>query len=170
MAEIVQSDRAKWELVIEAVYGAEAIASCNVLGGQIVWSAESRPYSAKPNLCFLSEVLRSDEPIPPVARKWIANLFDPDGDSEYYVKELKRRDGKKKPVGISHNWDAGRYAAMLMLFGDRYNDPKARDSKGDDKTNAIRYAADRFGISDTAAATALESWLNAEKVHDELLR
>lgn len=169
MAQILQSDKAKWDLVIEAVYGVEAPASCKIVDGRITFSAKPRPYAPGTNLSFLSEVLRSEEPIPPIARDWLANLFDPNGKSEYYVKEIKRRDGKKKPVGISHNWDAGRYAAMRMLFGDRYDDPNARDSKGDDKTRAIQYAADMFGISDTAAATALESWLNAERIHDESL-
>lgn len=169
MAEILQSDKAKWDLVIEAVYGAEAPASCSILNGKITFSAAPRPYSAKPDLSFLSKVLRSDESIPPIARNWLANLFDPSGDTEYYVKQITRRDGKKKPVGISHNWDAGRYAAMLVLFGDRYDNPNAPDARGDNRTRAIECAAEKFGISETAAATALKSWFNAEKIHEESL-
>lgn len=167
MVEILHSDKAKWDLVAEAVYCAEAPASCKIIGGRITFSAEPRPYAPGTNLSFLSEVLRSDEPLPPIAREWMAELFDPNGKSEYFVKKFARRDGKKKPVGISHNWDAGRYAAMRMLFGDRYDDPDARDSRGDDKTRAIQFAAEKFGISDTAAATALESWLAAERILDE---
>lgn len=157
MVAILPSDKAKWDMVVDAVYAAEAPASCKIVKGRITFSAEPRPYAPGTNPSFLSEVLRSDEPVPPIARAWLANLFDPNGDSEYFVRELRRRDGKKKPVGISHNWDAGQYAAMRMLFGDRHDDENARDSKGDDKTRAIQYAAEKFGISETAAATALKN-------------
>jgi hypothetical protein len=165
MVETLQSDEAKWNLVIEAVYGAEAPASCSIVEGKITFSASPRPYSAKPNMRFLSEVLRSDEPIPAIAREWLANLFDPDGVSDYF----RRRDGKKKPVDISHNWAAGRYAAMRMLFGDRYDNPDAPDARSDDKWCAIENAAKKFGLSDTAVAAALESLLNAQRVHEESL-
>ncbi len=169
MVKILQSDEAKWRMVMEAVYGTEAPASCAVVGGEITFSAQPRPYSAKPDLKLLSEVLRSPLPLSTFAREWLADLFDPHGQSDYWVKTFARRDGKKKPVGISHNWDAAHYAAMLMLFGDRYDDPGARDSKGDDKYFAIEKAAKKFGLSETAVATALDNWLNAQREHAESL-
>lgn len=163
------SDITKWHAVAATVQGDQSPSSCVILHGRIVWSARPITKDAKPNLKLLSEILRSDEPLPKVAREWLADLFDPDSVSAYQVKKLSRRRRGAKPAGLSNNWDAAEYAVMRMDCGDQADDPNASDGRGDSWEVAVELAAKRFCISETAVEDAVKSYREAKAVHDQIV-
>lgn len=169
MADMLESEFAKWRAVAATVQGDQSSSSCVMLDGRIVWSARPIPKDAKPNLKLLSEILRSDEPLPRVGREWLANLFDPDAVSDYQIKKINRRRRGGKPAGPSNNWDAAEYALMRMDCGDQADDPKASDGRGDSWEVAVELAAARFCISETAVEDAVKSYREAKAVHDQIV-
>ncbi len=168
MADMLGSEARKWRAVAEAVQGDQSPSSCVIQDGRIVFSARPIPKSAKPNLKLLSEILRSNEPLPRVAREWLADLFDPDAVSDYQVKTLARRRSGAKPVGLSNNWDAAKYALLRMDCGDQADDPQASDGRGDTWEVAVESAAKKFRISETAVEDAVKSYREAKEIHDRI--
>jgi len=166
LADIFASEAAKWLAVRETVEGQQSPSSCSLLEGRIVFSAKNIPKGAKPDLTLLSHILRSNEPLPPFAREWLADLFDPDAASEFQVKNLARRRRGAKPVGMSNNWDAAQYALQRMEVGDLADDPNAQDVRADKWEAAIAKAAMNFRISKSAVEAAVKSYREAKSVHD----
>jgi hypothetical protein len=111
LADLFASEARKWCAVRETVEGRQSPSSCALSDGRIVFSGRPIPKSAKPNLKLLSEILRSVEPLPPVAREWLASLFDPDSDSDYHVETLIRRP-KGEPRRVRRRPFDLSYAAM----------------------------------------------------------
>lgn len=169
MVDVFGSGFAKWRAVAATVQGDQSPSSCVMLDGRIVFSARPITKDAKPNLKLLSDILRSDEPLPKVAREWLANLFDPDAVSDYQVKKIARRRRGAKPAGLSNNWDAAQYALMRMDCGDQADDPKASDGRGDSWEVAVELAAKRFCISETAVQDAVKSYREAKAIHDQIV-
>lgn len=166
MAEIL-SESKKWELTERTIHGEQSPASVTVAEGKICFSAEPIPKGAKPNLALLAEILRSEEPLPRVAREWLANLFEPQTDTKFYVKELhQNRRGQKAAADCNH-WDAAQYALLREECGDRADDPNAPDGRPDKRTEAARIAGERFGISPSAVRAAIKSYLAARELHDK---
>lgn len=155
------SEAGKWRAVRETVEGRQSSSSCVLKDGRVIWSGRRIPKSAKPNLKFLSEILRSDEPLPPVAREWLASLFDPDSDSEYRVETLIRRPVGAKPAGRSHNWDAATYALELMRWGEDRRALKARGEKWETWKRAIFLTATKFNLTKSAVERAIKSYRDA---------
>lgn len=155
------SEAGKWRAVREKVEGRQSSSSCVVKDGRIIWSAKRVPKSAKPDLKFLSEVLRSEEPFPPIAREWLAGLFDPDSNSEYRVETLIRRPVGAKPAGRSHNWDAAIYALELMRWGEERRDLRARGEKWETWKRATFLTASKFNLTKSAVERAIKSYRDA---------
>lgn len=168
MAATFVSDETKWAFVVDTVEGRQSTASCSVAGGRICLHPAPVAKRAKPNLRLLSAILRSDEPLPPVAREWLANLFDPDADSDFEVKGLVRRSRGPGRVGHCHNWDAAAYAEARIELGDRADDPNARDPRPDKYADAVDAAAKRFGITPSAVKAAIKSRRAAQRAHDSI--
>ncbi|WP_150293096.1 hypothetical protein [Sphingobium estronivorans] len=169
MADPLGNEAWKWRAVRETVEGQQSPSSCALTDGRVIFSARPIPKGAQPNLKFLSQILRSDEPLPPVAREWLADLFDPDAESDYQIKTLARRRRGAKQVGISNNWDAARYALERMDCGDQADDPQARDDRADTWEVAIMVAAEKFRISESAVEAAVKSYREAKEIHDQIV-
>jgi len=161
------SEAQKWELVRDTVEGRQSTASCSVSNGRIVFDATPVAKRADQNLKLLSQVLRSDEQLPAIAREWLADLFDPDASSEFRVKELARRARGPGRSGLCHNWDAAAYAERRMEEGERADDPQARDARPDKYAEAVIAAADKYGIAPSAVKKALKERSSGRKVFDE---
>lgn len=168
MADPIASDRRKWGLVQQTVQGDQSNASCIFDSGRIVFSAAPIGKGAKPNLKLLSQILRSDEPLPRIAREWLADLFDPDASSDHQIKRLERRRKGAPPAGDTNNWPAAQYALLRMDCGDQADDPRARNGKGDKWEVAVEVAAKRFRISESAVEAAMKSFRAAKDVHDRI--
>lgn len=158
MAELFASDVRKWAAVAQTVQGQQSPSSCVLSGGRIVFSARPVPKSAKPNLKLLCQILRSEEPLPPVAREWLADLFDADSDSEYHVEALIRRPVGAKPAGLTHNWDAARFALELMRWGEDRRELRAGGVRWETWAQAVRLAATKFNITKSAVERAIKSY------------
>lgn len=165
MADVLVSDASKWDAVRKTVEGQQSLSSCAVVDGRVCFSGRAIPKGAKQNLKLLSQILRSDEPLPPVAREWLADLFDRDSGSDFYIKALTGRRGPKR-VDISNNWRAGQYALLRMECGDQADDPEASDTRGDKWETAMELAAHKFGISKSAVEAAVKSYRDAREIHD----
>lgn len=168
LAELFVTDDRKWEFVRDTVEGRQSPASCSVQDGKIVFNAAPVGKRAEPNLKLLSQILRSDEPLPAVARKWLADLFDPDADSEFRVKELSRRARGPGRTSVCHNWDAAAYAEARMELGDRADDPQARDPRPDKYADAVNAAARKFNIQPSAVKAAIKARRSAQAAHDAI--
>ncbi|WP_443971302.1 hypothetical protein [Sphingobium sp. CR28] len=168
MAELFVTDDRKWEFVRDTVEGRQSPASCSVQDGKIGFHAASVGKRAEPNLKLLSQILRSDEPLPAVAREWLADLFDPDAESEFRVKELSRRARGPGKTGVCHNWDAAAYAEARMELGDRADDPQARDPRPDKYADAVNTAARKFSIQPSAVKAAIKTRRSAQAAHDAI--
>lgn len=168
MAELFVTDDRKWEFVRDTVEGRQSTASCSVKNGRIVFYAAPVGKRAEPNLRLLSQILRSDEPLPSVAREWLANLFDPDADSEFRVKELSRRARGPGRTGLCHNWDAAAYAELRMEQGERADDPQASDARPDKYVDAVDAAAEKYRIAPSAVKAAIKARRSAQKAHDAI--
>jgi hypothetical protein len=168
MADPLFSDKTKWSLVRDTVEGRQSTASCSVTDGRICFHAAPIAKRAEPNLRLLSAILRSDEPLPPIAREWLADLFDPRADSEFRVKELVRRSRGPGRVSDCHNWDAADYAELRMELGDRADDPQARDPRPDKYVDAVNAAAQKFRIKPSAVKAAIRSQRAAQRAHDAI--
>ena len=166
MPELFVTIDRKWELVRDTVEGRQSTASCSVLNGKISFHAAPVAKRADQNLKLLSEILRSDEPLPAVARKWLADLFDPAAKSEFRIKELSRRARGPGRVGDCHNWDAAAYAELRMEVGDRADDPAALDGRPDKYEQAVDAAALKFEIAPSAVKAAIKARRAAQKIHD----
>jgi hypothetical protein len=151
----------KWEAVAETVQGQQSPISCEVFEGRIVFSARPVPKSAKPNLKLLSQILRSSEPFPSVARKWLADLFDPDSDSDYHVETLVRRPQGAKPAGPTHNWEAARYALDLMRWDEDRRELKARGETWEKWKQAVSLTAAKLNITKSTVERAIKSYRDA---------
>ena len=165
MMRILGSEKNKWQAIIDRVQGDEAPASCSLSHGKIVFYAPPIPYGADPDLKFLADVLRSDEPLPPVARAWLADIFDPDVKSQFNVKSGK--PGRRK-AGATHNWDAAAYADLLMDCGVQADDPKAPLGRPYKWEQAMEMAAAKFNTNISDVEAALKSYRAARKAHDEI--
>ena len=149
---------AKWAAIAKTVQGQQSATSCVLSRGRVFFSARPIPKSAKPNLKFLAEILRSKEPLPPIARAWMADLFDPDSDSEYYVESLIRRSVGAKPAGRTHNWDAAEYALDLMRWGENRGDLKARGETWETWKRSVFLTQKKFNITKSAVESAIKSY------------
>lgn len=167
MADMFGSEAGKWRAVRDTVEGRQSPSSCVLIDGRIVFSARRIPKSAKPNLKFLSEILRSKEPLPPVAREWLASLFDPDSDSDYRVETLTRRPAGAKPAGRTHNWDAAIYALELMRWGENRRELKARGEKWETWKRAIFLTKTKFNLTKPAVERAIKSYRDALRESSE---
>jgi hypothetical protein len=125
------------------------------MNGKIVWCGVPIAKRAEPNLKLLSQIIRSEEPLPPVAREWLADLFDPAADSEFQVKTLARRARGPGRTTILNNWDAAEYAESRIESGEGADDPQAHDQRPDKYAEAVKVAAEKFGISESAVKSAL---------------
>lgn len=161
MANLFGSEAGKWRAVRETVEGQQSPSSCVLIDGRIVFSARRIPKSAKPNLKFLSEILRSKEPLPPIARAWLADLFDPDSDSDYHVETLIRRPVGAKPAGLTHNWEAARYALELMRWGENRRELKARGETWETWKRAVFLTKTKFNITKSTVERAIKSYRDA---------
>lgn len=161
MADIFGSEEGKWRAVCETVEGRQSPSSCVLIDGKISFSAKSVPKNAKPNLKFLSEILRSNEPLPPVAREWLASLFDPESASDYRVETLVRRPVGAKPAGRTHNWDAAKYALGLMRWGEDRREIKERGEKWETWKQAIFLTKTKFNLTKPAVERAIKSYRDA---------
>lgn len=155
------SEAGKWRAIRETVEGRQSPSSCVLKDGRVIWSGRRIPKSAAPNLKFLSEILRSDEPLPPIAREWLASLFDPDSVSEYRVETLIRRPVGAKPAGLTHNWDAARYALELMRWPENRRDLKARGEEWETWKRAVFLTAAKFNLTKSAVERAIKSYRDA---------
>lgn len=161
MADPLGTEGAKWQAVRETVEGLQSSRSCVLIDGQVVYSARPIPKSAKPNLKLLSEILRSNEPLPRIARAWLADLFDPDSDSDYYVETLVRRSVGAKPAGLTHNWEPAHYALELMRWGEDRRELKARGEKWETWKRAVFLTTQEFNITKSAVERAIKSYRDA---------
>jgi len=165
LAELL-NDQLKWDLVRATVQGDQSPASCSILDGRIVFSAEPIAKGAKPNLILLSQILRSGEPLPAIAREWLADLFDPAAKSEYQIKTIGRRKRGAKPVGLTNNWDAAQHALELMRWGETDADLSARGERREKWAIAVQSSADEFGITETAVEDAIKSYRDAVEANN----
>ena len=161
MADLFANEDKKWESVAETVQGQQSPSSCVLSDGRIIFSARPVPKSAKPNLKLLSQILRSDEPLPPAARKWLADLFDPDSDSDYHVETLVRRPQGAKPAGLTHNWEPARFALDLMRWGEDRRELKARGETWEKWQQAVSHTAAKFNITKSTVERAIKSYREA---------
>lgn len=168
MAKLFATVARKWEFVRDVVEGRQSTASCSVKDGKIVFCATPVKKRAEPNLKLLSEIIRSNEPLPAGARQWIADLLDPDADSEFCVKRLLRRARGPGRTGNCHNWDAAEYAELRIKLGERADNPLAKDARPDKSGEAVKTAAEKFGISESAVKAALKKRRAAQASHDEI--
>lgn len=120
------------------------------------------------NLKLLSQILRSHEPLPPIAREWLADLFDPDADSEFRITALSRRSRGPGRTGHCHNWDAAQYAEQRMEMGARADNPNASDARPDKFSDAVDAAAEKYRISPSAVKTAIKARREAQRAHDAI--
>jgi len=158
LADIFEAEAVKWRAIAETVQGDQSPSSCAMRGGRIIFSARPIPKSAKPNLKLLSEILRSEEPLPKVARDWLADLFDPDSGSDYYIDTLIRRPHGAKPAGHTHNWEPARYALELMRWGEDRRQLKARGETWETWKRAVFLAATKFNITKSTVERAIKSY------------
>lgn len=156
MAELFITEALKWEFVRDAVEGRQSTASCSVRNDRLVFDAVPVAKRAKPNLKLLSQILRSDEPLPMIAREWLADLFDPDSGSEFRVKEISRRARGPGRTSHCHDWDAAAYAERRMEEGARADDPAA-SARPDKYVDAVDAAAKKFRIAPSAVKAALKA-------------
>jgi hypothetical protein len=156
LSKLLTTDAQKWDLVRDAVEGRQSTASCSVRNGRVVFDAAPVAKRAAPDLKLLSQILRSNEPLPSIAREWLADLFDPDGNSERRVKALSYRARGPARMGHCHDWDAAAYAERRMEEGARADDPQAspRPDKYDD---AVEAAATKYRIAPSAVKAALKT-------------
>lgn len=161
LADLFVNDGKKWKAVAETVQGQQSPSSCALSEGRIIFSARPVPKSAKPNLKLLSQILRSSEPLPPVAREWLADLFDPDSDSDYRVETLVRRPQGAKPIGPTHNWEAARYALDLMRSGEDRRELRARGETWEKWKQAVSLTANKFNLTKSTVERAIKSWREA---------
>jgi hypothetical protein len=167
LAELFITEARKWEFVRDAVEGRQSIASCSVSNDGIVFDANPVAKRATPNLKLLSQILRSDEPLPAIAREWLADLFDPDAGSEFRVKALSRRARGPGRTSHCHNWDAAAYTERRMAEGARADDPEA-SARPDKYEDAVQAAAKKFRIAPSAVKAAIKARRLAQKAHDEI--
>jgi hypothetical protein len=156
------TDAMKWNLVAEAVFGIELQASCNFTNGDVVFSRLSRPATAKQDLQLLARILRSDMPLPPVAREWLADLFDPNGQTDFWVEALSPRNKHQQRTAIAHDWDAADNAESRM---ERGKEPGSRRVKW---STATEDAATECGVSRARVERAIRRKRAAKKIHDEI--
>jgi len=161
LADLFVNESKKWKAVAETVQGQQSSSSCALSDGRIVFSARPVSKSAKPNLKLLSQILRSDEPLPPVARKWLADLFDPDSDSDYHVETLVRRSQGAKPAGPTHNWEAARHAHDLMRWGEDKRELKAQGETWEKWNRAVFLTATEFNTTKSTVERAIKSYREA---------
>lgn len=152
------SDTTKWLAVRNTVEGRQSPLSCVLIDGKIVFSGIPVPKNAEPNLKFLSDILRSDEPLPLEAREWLANLFDPNSNSEYRVETLIRRPIGAPPAGRTNNWDAAIYALELMRWGEDRRELKARGEEWEKWERAVFLTQTKFNLSGSAVERAIKSY------------
>ena len=167
MAELLITEALKWEFVRDAVEGRQSTASCSVSNDRIVFDAAPVAKRAKPNLKLLSQILRSEEPLPVIAREWLADLFDPDAGSEFRVTALSRRARGPGRTSHCHNWDAAAYAERRMAEGARADDPEA-SARPDKYEGAVEAGAQKYKISPSAVKAAIKARRLGQKAHDEI--
>jgi hypothetical protein len=167
LAKLLTTEARKWEFVRDAVEGRQSTASCSVREGRIVFDATPVAKRAKSNLKLLSQILRSDESLPAIAREWLADLFDPDAASEFRVKALSRRARGPGLTGHCHDWDAAAYAERRMQEGARADNPAA-SARPDKYADAVEEAAKKFRIAPSAVRLAMRKRRLAQKAHDEI--
>ena len=154
-------------MIIDRVEGNEAFSSCSLLNGKIVFDRCSIPYEAERDLNFLVDVLRSGVPIPPLARAWLADIFDSNTTSVFKVVSAK---GGRRKAGISHHWHVAQYAISRMECGDQADDPFARDARGDKWEQGVKAAMIKFDLKKTAVEKAIKSYRAALAINDEINR
>ncbi len=162
-------EKLKWAVLRDTVEGNQTSACCVFDGAKLQWFPEPIRRGAQPNLRLLAAYLRSDEPLPSTVRYWLADLMDPEGDSEMQFKQLNRRKKGAKPTGISNNWDAAIYALRRMEEGDGANNA-INESKPDKWEMAVRIAGEKFRISESSVEAAIKSYRDAKDVHDTVSR
>jgi hypothetical protein len=161
LANMFASVSQKWAAIEKTAQGEQSPTSCVLSKRRVIFSARPIPKSAKPNLKFLSEVLRSKEPLPPIARAWLADLFDPDSVSDYHVETLVRRSVGAKAAGRTHNWDAASYALELMRWGENRRELKARGETWETWKRAVFLTKTEFNITRSAVERAIKSYRDA---------
>lgn len=167
MAELFITEAQKWEFVRDAVEGRQSTASCSVRNSGIVFDRAPVAKRTTPNLKLLSQILRSEEPLPEIAREWLADLFDPDGVSEFRVKALSRRARGPGRTSHCHDWDAAAYAERRIEEGARADDPGA-SSRPDKYEDAVEAAAAKYKIAPSAVKAAIRARRLGQKAHDEI--
>ena len=169
MAAILQSEGQKWNLLLTTVLGIESPCRCQFVNGELIFSGQPICKGSPQDLSIFSEIIRSDLHLTTYFREKIADLFDPNAESDFKIEKLSRRDGKNPLDSISHDWDAAAYAEARMERGDQADDPSARDSRGDTRDMAVRAAARKYGIATGRVEAAIKSLREAILVHDEII-
>jgi hypothetical protein len=123
-------DRAFW---LDDGYG-------NVEGGE--WLRAIARIDESGDKAALIALLKSDEPLPPVARQWIADLL-----SRYELKR-KRRGRPRTP-----NYDRSDAEALLLLAMQRY---RGLREEGLGQSEAIEQAAQSYSLSPDVVRNAVE--------------
>ncbi len=167
MAELLITEALKREFVRDVVEGRQSTASCSVGNQRIMFDAAPVAKRAKPDLKLLSRILRSEEPLPVIAREWLADLFDPDANSEFRVRTLSRRARGPGRTSHCHDWDAAAYAERRIAEGARADDSTA-SARPDKFVDAVEAAAKKFEIAPSAVKAAIKARRLAQKAHDEI--
>lgn len=162
------------ELLQKRVQGSYSQWSIRLEGGAPQLSLEGIPPHAQPDLTFFAEYLRSERPLTPDIRNWIADIMDPASGSEYQFKKLSlRKPSGRKKIGTSSHWDAAEYALEIWI-GSEVNEQMEFDGIPDGmvkrKHQAVTKAAAKFLISQKAVEAAITDYRRAKQEHDRIAR
>ncbi len=144
-----------WDLFKNTVEGRAYPASCAWENGSPVFCAYPIKKGSEPNLLLLSEMLRSQIPIPNEIRNWLADMLDPNADSDFQFKKLSKRRRGAKVAGPTANWEAAEFVLRRM-------------ENNDTRQQAIGKALGKFGIQRSALEEALKSLKEAHAAHDAI--
>ena len=144
-----------WDLFKITVEGRVSPASCAWENGPTVFCAYPIKKGSAPNLVLLAEMLRSEIPIPNEIRKWLADMLDPNADSDFQFKKLSKRGRGPKVVGPAVNWAAAQSVLDLI-------------EAGLPRKKAIHDTCGKFSIGKSAIEEALSSYKEAKAIHDSI--
>lgn len=144
-----------WDLFKKTVEGRVYPASCAWENGSPVFFGIPIKKGSEPNLTLLAEMLRSKKPIPIDIRSWLADMLDPNADSDFQFKKLSKRGRGAKSTGSAANWKAAEFVLHCM-------------ETGDTRQQAIGKALGKFGIQRSAIEQALKSFTDAKVAHDAI--
>lgn len=142
-----------WRLFMATVEGRPSQASCAWSSGAPAFDPQPIPPGSEPNLKLLAEMLRSDAEVPAEVRRWLADLVDPEGTSEFHFKRLSKRGRGARVKGVAVNWEAA------SAF-ERYC------SEGMARKQAIWRVQQEFSLSRASVEAAAKSLRAARAAHD----